>query len=119
MKSLVDITKDGKSAFEETGLDARLTAVENEIMASDNIKTTATVALIANVAGQLPATPVANRKSVIFINTSDEDIWYGDSSVVPGAGTLLKPGEKNALNISTGLYAVAAAPATLSVNELY
>jgi len=120
MKSLVDIVDtNGKSAFSEPDLDTRVTDLESEIMASENIKTTPTVNITAGNAVQIPPTPVANRRSVIFTNTSTVDIWYGDSSVAVGAGTILRPGEKNALNITTGLFAISAVASTLTVNELY
>ena len=89
---------------------------ENEDV-SDTITTT-NVSLVAGVRKQLPPTPVANRKSIIVTNNSTSDVWYGDSGVTVGTGTLLKAGEKNALSLSSGLYAVCASAITLQVNEL-
>lgn len=104
-------------AYERLTVQELLADLESEIMPATTI-TTSSVSLAAGVSQQLPNTPVAKRRSIIITNVSGEDVWYGDSGVVVGEGTILKAGEKNSLDLSTGLYAICANSADIEINEL-
>lgn len=75
---------------------------------------------ITGTAAQIPATELANRKSIVITNESTtESIRVGDSTVSASKGTLIKPGQTMAFDLDTGLHAirVGATSANISINE--
>jgi len=67
---------------------------------------TTTTLTTANTAYLLPSSEQSGRKCLVIYNSSDTDVYWGDSSVTTSTGVLLEAGEKVAINSESGVYCV-------------
>ena len=86
--------------------EAKQDAIIDELKELSTINTTTITLTDADTAYKLPTTEQVGRRSIILYNSSDTDMFYGDSSVTTANGILLASGAEVSLDISTGLYAV-------------
>lgn len=89
------------------------TDANGNLIGSDKALTTPTSTAVtlttANTAYKLPASELANRKTIELYNGSDTDIYIGDSTMTDiTKGILFSPGEKKSYECASGLYAICA-----------
>ena len=98
IKSPLQIQRD---EHDESSLAKKTTEVSLSTWKTSNLTLTT-----ANIAYLLPATEMAERKTLVVYNASDTTIYFGDSSVTTSSGIILSSLAVLTTDAVSGIYAV-------------